>query len=460
MYDLILENGRIVDPVGRRIVRADICVKNGRIAAVTREHHDAVQRLDASGRFISPGFIDIHAHIEGDQTSGAMLARQGVTTAVNGNCGMGVDDIASFIDDQNGKGFIINQSELRGATLLRRRVGAVDNLLPMDGTQIEKAAEILRGDFEAGAAGLSFGLEYVPGTSRKEIDALATVAARFGKIVAVHTRTDCYQGLAALDEAIGICERTGASVQISHVVYQYGFGMMRQALEMIERARSRGLDVTCDSGMYTQFATYIGTEVFAPSCFEKWGCSYDSLYMVNGKYAGQYLNSATYDDARRSDPNAVAIALIGRPAEIDMAFDLDCMMVSSDAGVTPVGNGEQCHPQDAGTFPRFLRRLVRETERLTLVEAIRRMTILPAQRMGFDSKGRIAEGADADLVVFSLDTIRDNAGFPHEGRGDAPPDGIDYVIVGGKTAVDHGRTVCSNAGRAIIAPCEYWSFQT
>ncbi|MFA9381694.1 MAG: amidohydrolase family protein, partial [Acetanaerobacterium sp.] len=360
MYDISIRNGTLIDTRQKKLTAANLYLKDGRIAHISREDEPAAEIIDATGRYVSPGFIDIHAHIEGNRANGALLSLQGVTTVLNGNCGMSAEDIGGFIDAQNKQGFVLNQLELCGATLLRMRAGQNDPYAPLDPGQLCKANILLEEALEQGAAGLSFGLEYVPGSSREEVLTLSRTAARYGKLVTIHIRTDCYEGLLALREAIDINRITGAAVQISHVVYQFGFGMMREALEMIDKAVRDGCDISCDSGMYTSFATYIGTPVFEPTSFEKWGCSYDSLFAANGKYAGQYLNKQKYDDLRCNHPNDVAIALIGKPYEIPMAFELPYMMTSSDAGVNQTEDTSKGHPQDAGTFPRFISELVRK----------------------------------------------------------------------------------------------------
>jgi N-acyl-D-amino-acid deacylase len=458
MFDLTIENGSIIDPERGIITAGTVCVKDGKIAAITREKTESHARIDAAGEIVSPGFIDIHTHIEGCPPAGELIARQGVTTVINGNCGIGPENPSAFIREQNKTGFIVNQLELTGATVLRQLSGQTDPRAPMTPQQIDIASSLLEEQLQDGAAGLSFGLEYMPGSSKEEVLTLSRIAARYGKPVSIHTRSDYYQGLGALDEAISITKITGAPVQISHVVYQYGFGMMRQALDMISDAAAKGYDVSCDSGMYTSFATHIGTEVFSPACFEKWGRSYDAIFMANGRYAGQYLTAETYADARKNHPMDAAIALIGKAHEIHMAFELPYMMVSSDAGVNQSPDTSKGHPQDAGTFPRFLRKLVRETGQLTLVDAIRRITIIPARRMNLQHKGRIAVGADADITVFNADTIKDNARFPHEGKADAHPDGISAVIVAGSVAVHKGKIAAGNAGKAIAAASDLWRF--
>lgn len=458
MYDLAVRNGRLIDPESGRILRADLYVKDGVIAEITREKREAETVLDAAENFVSPGFIDIHTHIEGYAENGALMAQQGVTTVINGNCGHSPEDPCGFLDEQDKKGFIINQAELVGAITLRSLAGVNDPFTPMNTKQIDYANGILKEQLQAGAAGLSFGLEYSPGSSTEEVMALSRTAALYGKPVAIHTRTDCYAGLGALDEAIDINRITGAPVQVSHVVYQYGYGMMKQALQMIDDAVKAGYEISCDSGMYTSFATEIGTPVFEPGCFKKWKCSYDSILAATGPNAGQRMTKEIYENYRKDYPNEVAIALIGCPDEIDLAYDLPYMMVSSDAGVNKTGDTSMGHPQDAGTFPRFLHQLVRETGRLTLPDAIRRITVLPADRMGLTKKGRISVGSDADLTIFDPVHIVDHSKFAHEGRCDTLPDGISYVVVNGKLAVENKELCCSKAGRALKISGGYWFY--
>ncbi|WRS27222.1 amidohydrolase family protein [Oscillospiraceae bacterium MB08-C2-2] len=458
MYDLAILNGILIDPEAGRLIPANLYCRDGKIAEISREVHEATQTLDAKGDYISPGFIDIHAHIEGSAYPGSLLALQGVTTVINGNCGLGLADLPSFFEEQNRKGFILNQLELSGASTLRERAGLQDRYAPLSPAQLEQACGMLREDLEAGAAGLSFGLEYMPGSSREEVLALSRVAARYGKPVTIHTRTDCFTGLAALQEAIDISRFTGAGVQISHVVYQYGFGMMKLALAMIDDAVKSGLDISCDSGMYTSFATAIGSAVFDEGCLEKWRCGYDAILAATGKYAGQRLNRDTFEELRRETPSETAIALIGNPHEILMAFDLPYMMISSDCGVNKEPDPSYGHPQDAGTFPRFIRQLVRKTGRLTLADAVARATILPAKRMDLDVKGRITPGSDADLVIFSLDELTDRSQFPHLGSPAAPPEGIRAVAIAGKITVENGVISGENPGKAVLSPNRIWHY--
>ncbi|MDR2042975.1 MAG: amidohydrolase family protein [Clostridium sp.] len=440
MYDLAIINGTVIDPRRDGTFAANVYCKDGIIADVSANTQDAARVIDAGGMYVSPGFLDIHGHIEGHAASGRMLRRQGVTTVVNGNCGMGQPDLPAFLARLRRNGFVMNQSQLSGATTLRERAGQADPYLPLSRSQLSAVVRLLEADFDAGASGLSFGLEYVPGTSLEEIMELSRVAAQRGKPVAAHIRSDCAAGLDALDEMFHVSRETGARVQISHVVYQFGYGYMREALDKIAAAVRAGLDISCDSGMYTSFATRIGSAVFDDGCLEKWGCGYDAIYTPGGRYARRRLTGQMFEELRRDFPDTSAIALIGNEAEIPLAFELPYMMCSSDAGVAEMtgGHAQDAHPQDAGTFPRFLRKLVRESARLSLPDAIRRITLLPALRMGFVRKGRMEPGCDADITVFDLDAIADNACFPHEGDPCAVPSGIQSVIIHGKIAEGKG----------------------
>lgn len=459
MYDVAIVNGTLIDPEAGKLIPANLYCKDGKIIEISREEREASLVIDATGRYVSPGFIDIHAHVEGALFPAKLLALQGVTTVVNGNCGLGLENLPAFFEEQGRSGFPINQLELSGASTLRALAGQHDRYAPLSAAQLDHACGLLREDLEAGAAGLSFGLEYMPGSSREEVMALSKVTARFGKPVAIHTRTDCYAGLDALREAIDINRLTGAGVQISHVVYQYGFGMMELALSMIDTAVKQGLDISCDSGMYTSFATSVGSAVFDGGCLQKWRCGYDSILAATGKYAGQRLNQDTFEELRRDSPDDAAIALIGNPHEILMAFDLPYMMVSSDCGVNKTPDPRLGHPQDAGTFPRFLNQLVKETNRLTLTDAVARATILPAKRMGLDKKGRITPGSDADLVIFDIETLKDCSLYPHLGSPTAPPEGIDAVLVAGVVTAEHGALTDARPGKPILCPHIGWCYR-
>jgi N-acyl-D-amino-acid deacylase len=456
-FDTVIRGGTVADPQSMRQTIANIGILDGSIAAITREDIQGASSIDATGKVVCPGFIDIHSHVEGNPDCARLMAAMGVTTVYNGNCGHSpAGDFEAFLAKYEAEGFLINQIEQVGHTTLRETVGLQNRYAPASPEQVRAMEILLRQAFELGAWGLSFGLEYVPGSSTQEVLALSKIAAAYGKLVSIHTRTDLYSGLSSLQEAVGITRATGAAVNVSHLVYQYGFGMATESLHILEEAFAEGLDVSVDSGLYSSFATSIGSAVFDEGCVEKWHCGYGSIVMGTGKYRGQRLTRETYLEMRRDSPRDTAIAFVGRDHEIYEILDKPYVMVSTDAG-TLYDSGLPGHPQDAGTYPRFFRTMVREQGRLTLLEAIRRCTLMPADRLGLKTKGRISIGADADLVVFDPAVIEDRAQFPCFGDTSATPLGIDSVLVSGVNVSSGANDL--KPGKIYKATAKKWSWQ-
>ena len=438
-YDLVIRGSMLVDPEKLTITEGNLGVRDGRIAALTREDIHGREVIDARGKLVAPGFIDIHGHIDGHRECAALSAVQGVTTTVGGNCGIGPLDLETFFVEQEQRGFPINQAQLVGHSItLREKAGLTDPYQAASPRQIAHMAELAEIAFQQGAIGLSFGLEYAPGSSWAEITALSRVAARHRRLVPIHTRMLARGDLASLQEAIDINAATGATVLLSHFVYQYGGGLMGEALALVDDARRQGLRVMVDSGMYTAFATFIGSPIFSPAYMKEFGWQPGDLLAATGQYCGLRLTEPLYHELREQRPQETVICFSGNEAEIGDPFLKDYTMVSSDAGPSPSGNTAEGHPQNTGTFPRFLRKLVREQQKLPLAQAIAQCTLLPAQTLGLARKGRLAPGCDADLVIFDFDRITDRADFPGLGRPDAPPEGIAAVLVNGRVVAREG----------------------
>jgi N-acyl-D-amino-acid deacylase len=454
-YDVVLKNGTIIDTKGLRSTVGNIGILNGKISAITRENIVGNMELEVEGKIVCPGIIDIHAHVEGNLDCAKVLAAMGVTTVYNGNCGISPDNFKEFFKEY--EDFLINQVEQIGHTALREKVGVNDRYKAANEEEIEKMKELLEEAFNLGVSGLSFGLEYVPGSSKEEVLELAKVAAKYGKLISIHTRADCYGGLSSLREAIDISRKTGAAVNISHLVYQFGMGMATEALHMIEEGLREVLDISVDSGLYSGFATAIGSAVFDEGCIEKWGCDYNSLIAGTGKYRGQRLTREMYEELRKDFPEDTGIGMVGMESEVFEILEKPYMMVSTDAG-TMYDNGIPGHPQDAGTYPKFFRTMVREQNRISLIEAISRCTYMPAKRLGLINKGIIDIGADADILVFDPKVIADKADYPCFGATDTRPEGIDYVFVNGVMTVKGKEVLEVNPGKTLKSKQELWTW--
>ncbi len=456
--DLCIAGGVLIDPERSLRTVGNVGVRDGRISAITREPLEATTTIEAMGSVVCPGFIDIHAHVDGYEYSAQTMALQGITTTIGGNCGLMDHDLDEFFGRIDTSGFPLNHGMFVGHSFtLRRLVGVTDNYAPATTEQVREMVRLAERGLEQGALGISFGLEYAPGTSWEELTALAEVAARYDKLVPVHARHDGWRGVGAIQELVRLAETTGARVLVSHLTYMTGMGMMTESLSVLDDAIARGVDIHADSGLYHAFATFLGSAVFDDGCIEKWGVGYDSLSIATGELAGHSLDEALFNRLRHDDPEAVCVAAVGKEAEVFEAFDRPYMMVSTDGAVgapTP-GTG---HPQDAGTFPRFFRTVVREQGRLPLIEGIRRCTIMPARVLGLRDKGALRVGADADLVIFDPARIEDRAGYPGSGVPDAPPLGVHHVIVNGVPVVSEGGfRPSARPGRPIRRENRPWS---
>jgi N-acyl-D-amino-acid deacylase len=452
IFDLVLNNGRVIDPSTELDGKASVGISDDKIAVITTEKITGANELDCTGKIVSPGFIDVHSHVDNHLYSGNCFALQGITTTIGGNCGLSPLYPDQFFSQMRSCGFPISQGQLAGHSFtMREDAGIFDINASASKEQLARIIKMAEKRLREGALGISFGLEYAPGSSYEEIKALFILAAAYNRPVAVHTRHDSWKGLEAITEVLNLTRQTGASLLISHLVYMVGMGMMTEALELINKAIAEGLPVAVDSGLYSAFATFIGSAVFAPGCLEKWGCDHDSLYVSTGPYVGQRLTGELFEMLRHEAPDTVIVAFVGREEEVEEALLKPYVMVSTDGAVGSPEPGSG-HPQDSGTFPRFFRSMVREKGLLSLSEAIRKCTTLPADKMNLQGKGTLRAGADADLTVFDIETITDTSDYPGIGQPDSAPIGIEYVIVNGIPVVENGRLVeGSMPGRPVRA---------
>jgi len=437
--DLLIIDGSIVDPEKLEIYRANIGVEGDSIVYVGSDAPaDAKVTIDAKGLYVSPGFIDTHVHDEKpdeDDVERALLL-QGVTTAIAGNCGLGpliTDKIVS-------KTRYLRVGFFTGHQTLRKEVGLNDHYIPADSKAIKEMVEILKRELSKGSFGLSLGLEYVPGASYEEIRELAGVISQYSKRwVSVHIRYDGERCLEGLQEALSLAKECNVRVQISHLASMASFGCLDKALDMIEKAKPYA-DVTFDSYPYKAFCTRIGSAVFDPGFEKRWKKGFSSLQVASGKYRGKKLTQELYIKLRKEEPDTLIIAHVMNEEEVKAALKHPDSMIASDA-LMEKGQG---HPRACGTFPRAFKILLGEG--LSWPEAIRKATYLPAKASWLEDRGVLREGAKADLVVFHPKKIADCATFKEPNLS---PKGIEYVILGGKIAVQKG-TLLEPKGEVML----------
>jgi N-acyl-D-amino-acid deacylase len=438
--DLMIKNGILLDPAGGSEKRLNLGVVKDAIAYIGEETPAAKRLIDAKGLMVSPGFVDTHMHDEELEDPGTIqqaLLRQGVTTALAGNCGSGPS--LERVREMR-KSPWLNLGYLTGHRALREEVGISDVYRAAAENEIARMEDRLKRELSNGSFGLSFGLEYAPNTSPREIEALCRVLADYpNRFVSIHIRHDGPECLESVEEAIGLAERFRIRVQVSHLGSMTAFGFTERSIRLIEEARARGADVTFDCYPYAAFCTSIGSTVFDPGFEKRWGKGLESLEAASGKYRGKRLTPEIYEDMRQNDPKALIIAHVMNEWEIRACLRHPLCAVASD-GVLHNGEG---HPRAAGAFPRALGWL--REEGLSWPEAVRHATALPAE-MCWLPAGRMEVGAPADLVLFSPDDLRDCATFEDQL---APPEGIAAVLVNGQIAVEGGVLSAEPCGRLL-----------
>jgi dihydroorotase len=436
-FDVVIANGRVMDPSSGLDAVRQIGIRDGKIAAISTETLRGRTVLDAQGLVVAPGFIDLHSHGQTPENY-RFKAMDGVTTALEME--VGVSPVSPWYASREGKA-LVNFGASAGHLPARMAVmHDSGTLLPRD-KAVERAAtpeeqrEILalvRNGLEEGALGVGIGIAYVPLASRAEILELFRLAAEKKTAVYVHMRNGgpVEPGvLDALQEAIADAAVAGASLHVVHIT-SMGLRETALCLEMIEGARRRGLDVTTEAYPYTAGMTDLGSAIFS----EGWQARQGGITFGDLQWAatGERLTAASFARYRQQG-GMVAIHSI--PEEIvKLAMGNPLVEIASD-GILEGGKG---HPRAAGTFTRVLGRYVREQHVIALMEALRKMTLAPAERLGVAGKGRIAVGADADLAAFDPTRIMDRATFENPAQYS---EGMVYVLVNGVPVVRGGSLV-------------------
>ncbi|MBC7363443.1 MAG: D-aminoacylase [Candidatus Aminicenantes bacterium] len=504
IFDLAVVNGRVVDGSGNPWFRADIGIKDGKIVALKRRinQEEAKEVLEAEGLVVAPGFIDIHTHADRnilEIPSCENYLSQGVTTLIGGNCGGHEFPLAELFARLKKQGMSCNFGSLAGHNTIRERVMGM-KMSPPTAEEMSKMKDLLRMEMKAGALGFSTGLAYLPGTysSTEELIELASVLRETGGFYATHMRNQGKKIKQAIEESIAIGEKNGIPVQISHIKLadEEVWNQIGLITGPVEEARARGVEVTLDEYPYTAtssgFTSSFPQDVFEggkekflermndPEIYQRVKATIIKNRLTSSRgidklsaiiiarsrkfpdYEGKTLRQILESKGQEPTPDngadliieivkegdASAIFFQMDEKDVEALMKLPYTMIGSDGGLQEMGKGHP-HPRNYGTFPRILGEYVRNRQVLTLEEAIRKMTSLPAQTMRLKDRGLIREGMYADLVLFDPETVSDMATFqnPHQYSR-----GIVYVLVNGQVVWQKGKYTGKKPGKIIYGP--------
>jgi len=453
-FDLVINGGRVIDPASDTQAVRHIGVAAGVIEAVSDKPLRGNVEIDAHGLIVAPGFIDLHAHGQ-DAENYQLKALDGVTTALELEVGVG--DLDDWYAQRAGKS-LINYGASAGHLAARMRVfGSVDKFLPdgdaahnpADESQIQQIRRHVEAGLQRGALAVGLGIQYTPGASRWEILEMFRAAAKYNANCHVHIRhageQESQSAIAALEEVLAASVITGAPLHVVHVS-SMGLRGTPRLLQMIREARTRGTDVTTECYPYTASLTAIESAVFDDGWQQSLGIGYGDLQWVD---TGERLTAETFARYRKSGGMVIAHSM---PEAMVRETVIDPLTMIASDGLLRNGKG---HPRSSGTYSRVLGRYVREQQAMSLTEAIRKMTVMPAERLAprvpaMKKKGRLSVGADADIVVFDVQRVSDQATYEAPAK---PSTGIVHVLVAGTPAVKDGRLVEGVApGRPIRAP--------
>jgi N-acyl-D-aspartate/D-glutamate deacylase len=455
-YDLVLQGGRVIDPESGTDAVRNVGISGDKIVRISPDALQGKRVVDARGLVVAPGFIDLHQHGQ-DLESQRVKAMDGVTTALEME--IGVPDVAPFLSAKQGHSIInygtsASHAAARAAVFgsplpsneILPKAGAATND-PATPEQLQRIEQRLGEQLDAGALGVGMGIQYTPGATRLEVIRTFRLAASRGVPVFTHVRSfgriEPGSDIEAISEVIGAAAISGASLHIVHI----NSSCLKDAPEcisLVEGARARGLDVTTEAYPYIAGMTSINSALFNPGWREKIGIEYSDLQLPE---SGERLTKERFEELHNSSNPQLVLMFANTQEVVDSLIPHPLIMIASD--------GDKGHPRNAGTYSTILSRYVRSQGRLTLMDAIRKMSLMPAQRLerstpAARNKGRVREGADADIVVFDPQTISPRSTYqsPME-----PSVGVKYLIVNGTVVVDGGKLLADSfPGRALLGP--------
>ena len=512
IYDTVIRNGRVLDGAGNPWIVADVAIKDGRFVRIGKFEGKGKREIDATGRYVSPGWIDML------DASGGVLVQNplaeskllmGVTTGISGEGGTPVpaEKIAEYFAGLEKNGIGMNFATYFSATQARVAVLGQEARDPTP-EELARMKGIMETAMKAGVLGMSTALIYPPASYSKteHLVELAKVAGRYGGVYASHIRGEGKDLIESIDEAITIGEKGGLPVEIYHLkaAYQPGWGrLMREAGERIEAARGRGLDVAADMYLYTAGGT--GLSAVVPAWASEGGNAklmerlkdpairarlkneiktgspgwwniveaaggWEQIVLVfagnkdNERFLGKNIAQiakewnkepadAAFDLLLQGTGRVSALYYMMTESDIETAIKFPWISFGSDAAasaqlVDPNTAGSG-HPRGYGNFPRVIAKYVREKKILTLPDAIRKMTSWPATRLRIPARGLVKEGMWADVVIFDYDKIQDNATYEFPFR---TPSGIDFVLVNGQVVIEKGKHTGAKPGKVVYGP--------
>ncbi len=435
-YDIVIAGARVMNPASGLDAVRYVGIRGGKIAAISEKAIVGRFIVKAPGMVLAPGFIDLHSHGQTPENY-RYKAKDGVTTALEME--VGVSPVPAWYAAREGKA-LINFGATSGHIPARMAVmHDSGGLLPHDTAkgvltpaQQRQVYDLVSRGLDDGALGIGMGIAYVPGATRAEILELFGLAAKRKTAIYVHIRNGgpVEPGVIdALQEVIADAAATGASLHVVHIT-SMGLRETALCLDMIRGARQRGLDVTTEMYPYTAGMTDLGSAVFD----EGWQAKQGGISFGDLQWAltGERLTAESFARYRKLG-GMVAIHSI--PEEVVRLAIADPLTMIASDGILNDGKG---HPRAAGTYARVLGRYVREQHALTLMDALRKMTVMPADRAGLPTKGHIAVGADADITVFDPQRVIDKATFENPAQYS---EGIEYVLVNGVLVVKGGALV-------------------
>ncbi len=446
----VVKNGRVIDPYNNIDSKLNIVIKDGKILEITPYEISGEKNIDATGLIVCPGFIDIHMHEDMyhneedylDEWIAKSMLNMGVTTCIGGNCGINLTEPLTYLDAVDRLKLPVNIGLMAGHTNIRECV--VENSNKYNPIQIDDIKKIMytaREYLEGGCFGISYGIRYVPGITELELIEVSKACKPENKIINAHVRDDAKNIIWATKEFIKVGMKLDIPIQNSHIGSMGGYGQMKELLRLLDSVKSSGLDITSDCYPYYAFSTRIGETTYDDGFLERYNIDYDSIEISEGKYKGQRCTKNIFDELRKNSPDTITVGHVMNEKDIDMAILHPNVMIASDGFL----HNEQGHPRAAGTFTRLIDKYVK-TGKLSLYDAINKMTTMQAKKLGLSNKGNLSKGSDADITIFSYDEIKDNATFDNPIK---KPDGIKYVLIKGSVALKDGEIVNGKLGTSV-----------